>query len=186
MKTTAVLDMKGQPKSYEKRKFAADFHDNPFGDYLLQDEESRRGMSPENSAAIVEAVSSGNTHLELCLRGLIRCSLHKNSARVLYGSGVLDALESLHDYCSGSVLGLVEKLYGIVARHCPQAAAALCGEDANPVALSGAILHADFPTVVKAADKIMAFVNTCSGNEFQDITRESGAVSYTHLRAHET
>ena len=176
VKTTAVLDMKGQPKSYEKRKFAADFHDNPFGDYLLQDEESRRGMSPENSAAIVEAVSSGNTHLELCLRGLIRCSLHKNSARVLYGSGVLDALESLHDYCSGSVLGLVEKLYGIVARHCPQAAAALCGEDANPVALSGAILHADFPTVVKAADKIMAFVNTCSGNEFQDITRESGAL----------
>jgi len=176
VKTTAVLDMKGQPKSYEKRKFAADFHDNPFGDYLLQDEESRRGMSPENSAAIVEAVSSGNTHLELCLRGLVRCSLHKNSARVLYGSGVLDTLEPLHDYCSESVLGLVEKLYGIVARNCPQAASALCGEDANPVALCGAILHADFPTVVKAADKLMAFVNTCSGNEFQDITRESGAL----------
>jgi hypothetical protein len=176
VKTTAVLDMKGQPKSYEKRKFAADFHDNPFGDYLLQDEESRRGMSPENSAAIVEAVSSGNTHLELCLRGLVRCSLHKNSARVLYGSSVLDALEPLHDYCSENVLGLVEKLYGIVARNCPQAASALCGEDASPVALCGAILHADFPTVVKAADKLMAFVNTCSGNEFQDITRESGAL----------
>lgn len=175
-RTTAVLDMKGQPRTYEKRKFAADFLDNPFGDYLLQDEESRRGMSPEDSAAISEAVSLGNTHLELCLRIMIRCSLHKNSARVLYGSGALDVLDMLHDYCSENVMILVERLYGILAMNCDQAASALCGEDASPVALCGIILHADYPTALKAADKLMAFVNTCSGNEFRDITRESGAL----------
>merc|ERR1711927_92828 len=47
---------------------------------------------------------------------------------------------------------------------------------ASPVALCGILLHADYPTTLKAADKLMAFVNTCSGNEFRDITRESGAL----------
>jgi hypothetical protein len=121
-RTAPVLGPDGAPQAYAKRRFAADFRDNPAGDFLvsldLQDDDGGGAtLAPAGSGADAgEQPPAPPPLLELALGLLLHTAAASGSTAVLlYRQGLFSLCQELCGYCSPGVVAAAQRLYGAVA-----------------------------------------------------------------------
>jgi hypothetical protein len=122
-RTAPVLGPDGAPQAYAKRRFAADFRDNPAGDFLvsldLQDGGGAAPLAPAGSgsgASAGEQPPASPPLLELALGLLLHTAAASGStAALLYRRGLFSLCQELCSYCSPAVVAVAQRLYAAVA-----------------------------------------------------------------------
>ncbi|PRW39305.1 BOBBER 2-like [Chlorella sorokiniana] len=188
-RTAPVLGPDGNPKAYAKRRFAADFKDNPAGDFLLSmdlqqgssssgtpfpddtlDSHSSSGSGGANPAAQASQPRQP-TMLELSLSLLLATArASPTAAALLHRRDVLGLCEELSSYCTPAVVGAAQQLVAAVADRVPAAAEEIV-QGGNVPALAALLLHSTSSAhQQQAADKLAALADTCTGDDFAALT----------------
>jgi hypothetical protein len=121
-RTAPVLGPDGAPQAYAKRRFAADFRDNPAGDFLvsldLQDDGGGAMLAPAGSGAGAgEQPPAPPPLLELALGLLLHTAAASGStAALLYRQGLFSLCQELCGYCSPGVVAAAQRLYAVADR----------------------------------------------------------------------
>ncbi|KAL6766940.1 hypothetical protein ACKKBG_A37985 [Auxenochlorella protothecoides x Auxenochlorella symbiontica] len=169
---TRVPGPDGSPGSYQKRRYAADFTDNPAGDYLLTlDLPGSEGL-PEGPTLLESALGM--------LGLLVRTS--REAAQALAGAGAVPLLRDLLEYSSPEV---VESASRLCAALCARSKAARREvlESASSALLGCALAAADDPELVgEAARRLAVLVGDCPPADLAALTAERGPL-WTALRA---
>ncbi|KAL6768148.1 hypothetical protein ACKKBF_B37985 [Auxenochlorella protothecoides x Auxenochlorella symbiontica] len=169
---TRVSGPDGSPGSYQKRRYAADYTDNPAGDYLLTlDLPGSEGL-PEGPTLLESALGT--------LGLLVRTSCE--AAQALAGAGAVPLLRDLLEYSSPEV---VESASRLCAALCARSKAARREvlESASSALLGCALAAADDPGLVgEAARRLAVIVGDCPPADLVALTAERGAL-WTALRA---
>ncbi|KAL4440288.1 hypothetical protein ABPG75_003289 [Micractinium tetrahymenae] len=199
-RTTPVLGPDGMPRAYAKRRFAADYRDNPAGDFLLSlDLQDGDGSPNADSTApgsdgrasnTLHAAQEQRTLLELALETLLLAACASPSVAALLHRRDLFALcDELAGYCTPAVVSAAQRLYAALADALPTAADELLQSGAGSGGLSGGdgsgssagsgavaglaglVLYSASPQRQEGAlGKLAAVADTCSGDDFALLT----------------
>ena len=179
-KTAPVLGPDGLPRAYTKRPFAADFKDNPAGDFLaelsLGDDDRLEGLPK------VHAHREGGqpTLLEASLRLILQIATPcgggtpTTACTILYRNDILGMCESLGMYTTEVIVTLGQHIAANVMEQCPSAmeeAISNCGQGGRLHSLVGFVRYSshDNAAVLKVLDTLCGVVDTCSGEDFEQL-----------------
>ena len=167
------------------RRFAADFKDNPAGDFLLSMDLQQGSSNGSTAGATLEtAPGGGASHgaaqpgqaaqpplLHLCLLLLLATARASASAEaLLHRRDLLGFCEELCSYCTPAVVSTAQQIVAALADRVPAAAEELLQSPSAP-ALAALLLHSTSPgRQQQALDKLAALADTCSGDEFAALT----------------
>ena len=179
-KTVAVLGPDGEPAAYTKRPFAADFKDNPAGDFLTNLNLEEGGNYEEQESVSTES----GTLIEKCLKAF-EIVLNSSQASILicYREGLLSICKSLGDFLT---LHVVEKSQKICAQICDshRPAAEEIVDSKIVIQLAAIIKYSkDNSLITKCIDKLAPIVDACSGNDFEALTGTHGILRKIFTKA---
>ena len=203
-RTAPLLGWDGKPKAYTRRRFAADFDDNPVGDAMVAaagaagDDDGAAGPSSDGAKARLgasptpiampaqekaEQPQQELTLIELSLEALAAAvrSTPANAAAVLVRAGAIEELEALWDFVgSAGVTRRAERLAAQMAEASPEAAEALRGSD-SAQSVACLLRCGSRPLLRRAAcERLLQLLPTASGDEFAAITASGGPLEYSH------
>ena len=173
-KSAPVLGADGTVESYEKRPFAADYEDNPAGDFLLLPNDDSNLALPD-----LEPLSalngSGPTLLELSLDILLLlCQSSKAVATALYRRGVINLCARLSCFLTPTILRKVQHLAAAVCQRCPVALERALATPEQSIHILIGISTVDD----RALELLGRRVEGCSGGDFEAmIDEECGVLS---------
>lgn len=176
-RTAPVLGPDGFPAAYAKRPFAADWEDNPTGDFLAHMDLS--GRSTHNSSTAPQTdIQPGPTQLELLLEALLPVSTSSNAvATLLYQNGVLELCGRLCSFLTPSVVAAGQQIAAAVCQRCPAALDEVIQQSSIPVLIGLAKYSLEPRYLLAAFDKIAVQVDACSGDDFAVLTAPEGVLN---------
>lgn len=206
-RTAPVLGPDGQPRSYTKRRLAADWKDNPAGDYLaLMDLDGKANGVQEECRGIIDAgreevVQATLLELALCMLASVAAS-SRAAAALLHRRDVLGLCGQLCDYVTPAVVDAGQRIAAALALGCKAAAEEVLQEPSHLVLLPGLLAHvpalsqaghaesshslhqqqqqqeAHAQLACKALEKLAAAADTCSGDDFALICQTAVAHAF--------
>jgi len=208
-RTAAVLGPDGAAVSYVKRPFAADFRDNPAGDYLallnLQENDDDNNNNNKNNNKTVAGVTIVNgkseekrTLLELVLDALLAIAKQAppTIGTLLYKRDVLAFCETkLAMYTTPSIISRGQQITAAIADKCPAALDDILTSPAiHSVHALIALAHysqqqqqqqqlqGNRTTIHKALYRLVSagVVNNCSGDDFSHLVEFCGYLWETY------
>ena len=184
-RTVAVLGPDGQPAAYTKRPFAADFKDNPVGDFLttLSLDDSDLGEGQNQTCLSGPTDPSNPTLLERCLEAVeIVANLSQATAVICHKEGLISACQKLMEFLTIEVSERAQRLCARLCDACPAAAEDALHEG-TVHCLTAIVKYCGRSTIVdKATDKIVSLVDACSGDDFAMLTGSNGVLPQLFLK----
>ena len=168
-----VLDMMLNPVSYEKKPYAADFIDNPTGDFLAT-------MDLENPSSIMKSVDSLNSIIpgnagknskpviEMFLDIILALADMESQlvASLLLKAGILSICQMISEFETISTVILAQKIFTGVISQCKDSKKVL-SQYSNLILLTGVFKYAkDDALQSLAIDEMCCLIPSCQGNDF--------------------
>eukprot|EP00890_Picochlorum_soloecismus_P002046 jgi/Picsp_1/2842/NSC_01068-R1_protein len=179
-KTTVILDRDMNP-TYEKRPYAADFVDNPAGDFLaninLDDSSSIAQEIDCRGKMSIEDVFVGSQNrppiIELYLAAIRALLENKQSSvitRLLYKAGLMPFCDSIYHFVTKRTVLLAQQISALLVDNCQEAQEAMLSEP-NPIALMGVVKFSQGKDIiVKGLREILSVAQSCNGSDFVSMT----------------
>ena len=172
-RSTKVYDGQLHVASYEKRPYAADYNDNPAGDFLATID-----LAGLASAAGKDLTAS--TVLDEFLETVMVLLDHKLTfvSGLLYKAGAISLCESLAAFSSPSTVALAQRICTRLLHDTKEAKGALM-ESSNVVLLAGVLVNGVADVGTFALGELACAVPSCSGNDLRYlIEKESGVLAF--------
>lgn len=187
-RTAPVLGPDGQPAAYTKRPFAADYADNPTGDFLtnldLGDKDRNDSEGGYGGVRIKPAARSPDvptvgerTLLELGLEvGVNVCGCAAATGVLAYRNNMLQVCKQLYTFLTPDIVRQGQRLCVAMCDVCPAAWEETL-QEGSVMALAGAVLYCkDTGKVAAALDKLAGLVDASSGDDFAALTGHDGII----------
>jgi hypothetical protein len=174
-RTAPVLGPDGSVVSYEKRPFAADWKDNPAGDFLATLDLGSGGGSGSGCT-----VSTDCTQLELLVEAFEAiCASSAAAATAAHRRGAVGVCVRLAEFLTPSVGRSGQRIAALLAQKCPKALEEVLRGDsvALTVGLAVHLPESLAEARARAFDKLAGISDSCSGNEFAGLTGLDGALA---------
>ena len=165
-RSTKVLDANLNVVSYEKMAYAADFNDNPAGDFLkninLDDPGSLNGTGLKPSSTPKDAIPLLDMFLE-CIWMLTDIPLVN---ALLYKAGALSLCESLSVFVSLSTVDLAQKICSRLVLNNTDAKQQL-NRSFNATIIAGILKYStDHALQLWSMQELLCLAASCSGNDY--------------------
>ena len=169
--STKVLDMHLNLVSYEKKPYAADFMDNPTGDFLAT-------MDLDNPANIMKSANSiqptnlvkndevSRPIIEMFLDVICTLTGSHLGSSLLFKAGILQICQSLTEFESCSTVDIAQNICTKILLMCKDSRKALL-QSSNITLLAGVLKYAgDAALQSFAIDEMCCLIPSCQGNDF--------------------
>ena len=175
-KTTVILDRDMNP-TYEKKPYAADFMDNPAGDFLaninLEDSCSMVQEVDCKGKMSIEDVFVGSQNrppvIELYLAAIRSLLENKQSSlitRLLHKAGLMPLCDSIYQFVSKRTVLLAQQISALLVDNCQEAQEKIFSEP-KPMALIGVVKFSHRKDIIiKGLREISYLAQSCNGSDY--------------------
>jgi len=178
-KTTVIFDRDMNP-TYQKKPYAADFVDNPAGDFLaninLDDSSSLIQEIDCRGKMSIEDVFLGNQNrppvVELYLASIRTLLENKQSSvitRLLYKAGLMSFCDSIYQFVTKGTVLLAQQIFALLVDNSQEAHENFFCEP-KPLALIGVVKFSQREDIVmKGLKEILYLAQSCNGSDYVSI-----------------
>jgi hypothetical protein len=178
-RSTKVCDMHMNVVSYEKKPFAADFDDNPAGDFLahVDLEKGVKGLLKKSEKLSSHGHGAAGPLLHEYLELLVNLLDLQSSfvTKLLFKAGILSLCEILTEFVTSITVELAQRICAKIVSAVKEARLQLL-ESSNVVLLSGILTQGDPSIQEFALGELVCATPSCTGDDLKFMIDSSSQV----------